>query len=150
LDKAKLKFIAKIDSLDIQGVDKLFYHIKSTQELIPGTTDIIKTLHKNKYQLFALTDNIKEIVHHLENRYDFWQYFTNTTVSANIGLMKPGKEIFDYTLQTNKLLPQETVFIDDHLPNVETANLLGLHTILFSDSKSCAQELEHLGVNINN
>lgn len=125
------------------------HFIKSTQELIPGTIDIIKSLHEKGYQLFALTDNIKEIVQYLQNRYDFWKYFTHVTVSANIGLMKPNIEIFDYTLQVNSLLPHETVFIDDHLPNIRTAETLGLHTVLFSDSISCLQQLDRLGVCVN-
>ncbi|RUR13500.1 HAD family phosphatase [Legionella sp. km772] len=148
-EDAKLKFISKIDLLDQKSADILFDHIKLTQELIPGTTNIIKILHKNGYRLFALTDNVKEIVVHLQNRYDFWKYFTHTTVSAHIGLMKPNKEIFDYTIQKNNLLPNETVFIDDHLPNTMAAASFGLHTILFSDSISCLEELGRLGVNIH-
>lgn len=148
-EEAKLKFISKIDSLDSKSADDLFDYIKSTQELIPGTTNIIKILHKNGYHLFALTDNVKEIVDHLQNRYDFWKYFIHTTVSAHIGLMKPNKEIFDYAIQKNNLLPHETLFIDDHLPNTTAASAFGLHTILFSDATSCLKELDRLGVNIH-
>lgn len=146
---AKLKFISKIDSLDIKKADTLFDFIKTTQELVPGTIDIIKALHKKDYRLFALTDNVKEIVQHLQHRYDFWQYFSHVTVSADIGLMKPNKEIFVYTMQKNNLLPHETLFIDDHSPNISTASSLGLHTILFSDSTACLQELDLLGIKIH-
>ena len=148
-EEAKLKFISKINSLDKKSADTLFDYIKSTQELIPGTTDIIKTLHRNGYRLFALTDNVKEIVDHLQSRYDFWQYFVHTTVSAHIGLMKPNKEIFEYAIQKNGLLSHETLFIDDHLPNTTAASTFGLHTILFSDSTSCLKELDRLGINIH-
>ena len=148
-EDAKLKFISKIDSLDAKKTDSLFDFIKSTQELVAGTIDIIKTLHKKGYQLFALRDNVKEIVQHLQHRYDFWQYFIHTTVSANIGLMKPNKEIFDYTMQKNNLLPHETLFIDDHLLNTTAASALGLHTILFSNSTACLQDLDQLGINLH-
>lgn len=148
-EDAKLKFISKIDSLDVKKVDDLFDFIKSTQELVPGTIDIIRALHKKGYQLLALTDNIKEIVQHLQSRYDFWQYFAHVTVSADIGLMKPNKEIFIYTMQKNNLLSHETLFIDDHSPNVSAASELGLHTILFSNSTACLKELDRLGINIH-
>lgn len=148
-EDAKLKFISNIELLDKKSADTLFDYIKSTQDLIPGTLDIIKGLHEKEYHLFALTDNVKEIVEHLNDRYDFWKYFIHTTVSAHIGLMKPNKEIFDYTMQKNGLLPHETLFIDDHLPNITTANELGLHTILFTNSTSCLKELEGLGINIH-
>jgi HAD superfamily hydrolase (TIGR01509 family) len=63
--------------------------------------------------------------------------------------MKPNKEIFDYTMQKNNLLPHETLFIDDHLPNTTAAHALGLHTILFSNSTACLQELDQLGINLH-
>jgi putative hydrolase of the HAD superfamily len=148
-EDAKIKFISKIDSLDVKKADDLFNFIKSTQELVPGTIDIIKALHKKSYKLFALTDNVKEIVQHLQSRYDFWQYFIHITVSADIGLMKPSKEIFTYTMQKNNLLPCETLFIDDHSPNISAASTLGLHTILFSNSTACLQELDQLGIKIH-
>ena len=145
-NEAKEHFISNIANLDVQRANSLFYNIKASQHLIPGTTDLIKKLHENGYKLFALTDNIKEIIQFLQNKYDFWNYFIHTTVSAEIGLMKPGKEIFEYALKKNNLLAHETLFIDDHLPNTQTASLLGLHTILFSDALACLQELNHLGV----
>lgn len=62
--------------------------------------------------------------------------------------MKPSQEIFNYALQRNNLIARETLFIDDHEPNTQAASLLGLHTILFSDSISCVQRLKNLGVAI--
>lgn len=94
-------------------IDELFVNIKTTQELIPGTIDLIKTLHHQGYKLFALTDNIHEIVDYLKQRYDFWQYFLHVTVSAEVGLLKPNKAIYQHALQENDLLADETVFIDD-------------------------------------
>lgn len=147
--EAKLSFLAYIEAFDTKRVHTLFDYIKSTQELIPGTINIIKTLHQNTYHLFALTDNVKEIVHYLQEYYDFWQYFLDVIVSANIGLMKPSNAIFEYTLKKNNLKAHETFFIDDHLPNIETADSLGFRTILFSDSTSCLESLRHLGINIH-
>jgi putative hydrolase of the HAD superfamily len=146
--EAKQRFMSTIDGLDNLRANRLFDHIKNTQELIPGVINIIQMLHANGYPLFALTDNVKEIISYLKTRYDFWQYFKHITVSANVGLLKPCKEIFDYTLRENDLLPQETLFIDDHLPNVQGANLVGLHTILFSDAGACLVELKKMGINV--
>jgi FMN phosphatase YigB (HAD superfamily) len=35
------------------------------------------------------------------------------------------------------------MFIDDHLPNIEAAQALGLHTIWFQDARQCGAGLEH-------
>lgn len=148
-EEAKLGYLSELKEIDVQHLTALFNYVKSTQVLIPGTTDLIKSLHRNGYHLFALTDNIKEIIIYLKNKYDFWNYFTHATVSADIGFMNPGKEIFNYALQRNNLIARETIFIDDHEPNTRAASSLGLHTILFSDSVSCLQRLKNLGVAIN-
>jgi putative hydrolase of the HAD superfamily len=58
--------------------------------------------------------------------------------------MKPEREIFDYLLGQYGLSAAHTVFIDDHLPNIEAARALGLHTVLFRDARQCEIELEHL------
>lgn len=144
--EAKAIYLATIDTLTPDRVDLLFDTIKFSLELIPGTLDIIQALHKNGYFLYSLTDNVKEIMHYLQERYDFWKYFKHVTVSAYIGMIKPNQDIFDYTLQKNQLLAHETLFIDDHLPNITTAKSIGLHTILFTDAPSCLQALQVLGV----
>jgi putative hydrolase of the HAD superfamily len=40
------------------------------------------------------------------------------------------------------LVPAETVFIDDHLPNIESARRLGFRTIHFADAEQCRRELD--------
>jgi FMN phosphatase YigB (HAD superfamily) len=36
------------------------------------------------------------------------------------------------------------VFVDDHAPNIEAAEKVGLHTVWFRDARQCALELEQL------
>ena len=98
--------------------------------------------------MFGLTDNIKEIVTHLRQQYDFWQWFEAVVVSAEVGMMKPHPKIFQYLLQHRQLHADETVFIDDHLPNVEVALALGMHTIHFVDAKYTVQQLQSYGLKI--
>lgn len=143
---AKAQFLNACEHLNSTNINTLFDHIKSSQDLLPGMLELLETLHLKGYRLFALTDNIKEIIQYLQIRYDFWKYFLHVTVSAEIGLVKPNKEIFEYAMRTNHLQYHETLFIDDHLPNITTAKALGLQTILFTDQQNCIQALEHLSV----
>jgi phosphoglycolate phosphatase-like HAD superfamily hydrolase len=50
--------------------------------------------------------------------------------------------IFDPDGVILDLAPAETVFVDDHQPNIEAAQAIGLHTILFRDARKCEVELE--------
>lgn len=56
-------------------------------------------------------------------------YFRKAWYSHEIGFRKPGAEIFEFILQEGGLLlAAETVFIDDTLSNIETAQSMGFKT----------------------
>jgi putative hydrolase of the HAD superfamily len=59
-------------------------------------------------------------------------------------MMKPEREIFEYLLDRFDLVLAETVFVDDHQPNIEAAQVIGFHTVLFRDARQCELELEPL------
>jgi putative hydrolase of the HAD superfamily len=55
-------------------------------------------------------------------------YFIKAWYSNEVGLRKPGAEIFEFVLREEKLKAAETLFIDDTLANIETAQKLGFKT----------------------
>jgi putative hydrolase of the HAD superfamily len=57
-------------------------------------------------------------------------YFKKAYYSHQLGLRKPGKEIFEFIMKDSDLEPGETLFIDDSYNNIETAGQLGLMTHL--------------------
>jgi glucose-1-phosphatase len=57
-------------------------------------------------------------------------YFTKAWYSNEIGLRKPGAEIFEFVLKDENLRAEETLFIDDTYMNIETAQKLGFKTHL--------------------
>jgi len=59
----------------------------------------------------------------------FEPIFKKTYCSHEIGLRKPNDEIFLYVQKDADIIPNETMFIDDFLENIETARRLGFQTI---------------------
>jgi putative hydrolase of the HAD superfamily len=55
-------------------------------------------------------------------------YFSKAWYSNEVGMRKPSAEIFEFVLKEEKLEPAETLFIDDTLINIETAQKLGIKT----------------------
>jgi putative hydrolase of the HAD superfamily len=55
-------------------------------------------------------------------------YFSKAWYSNEVGLRKPGAEIFEFALKAENLVAAETLFIDDTLINIETAQKLGFKT----------------------
>ena len=62
---------------------------------------------------------------------DFLTSSENVFVSYELGLLKPNQEIYKKVLQTLNIEPEEAVFIDDKPRNVEAAESLGIHGIVF-------------------
>ena len=59
-------------------------------------------------------------------------------------MIKPEAEIFAHLAERFGLRYDETVFIDDHLPNVEAARRLGIAAVQFENSAQCAHAIEAL------
>jgi putative hydrolase of the HAD superfamily len=61
-------------------------------------------------------------------RYAFFQNFKGGTYSDRAKTSKPGREIYEIACRQHGLTAKETFFIDDLMPNIETARGLGFHT----------------------
>ena len=84
---------------------------------------------------------IREI---LENPYHLTQHFDQITISAEEGVMKPDRRIFQIALQRAGVAPEETVFVDDMPENVEGARQLGIAAIRFLNTPDLHAEIARL------
>ena len=55
--------------------------------------------------------------------------FEKTYFSYELGLRKPNADIFEYVVKDAAIVPEETMFIDDFIENIDTARQLGFQTI---------------------
>lgn len=126
--------------------ERLFYYVKQTQILIYGSVELIRRVKAAGYRVFALTDNVHEIVSYLKETYAFWNLFEGAAVSAELGLLKPQPEIYQSLLTQYALKASETVFIDDMPYNVEGAETVGMAAIQFENAGQCEADLKSLGL----
>ena len=132
--------------IDISRLEIMMQTVKASLTPIGGSFDLLHKLHQANYPLYALTDNTKEIMAYLKKKYDFWRLFKGIVVSAEFGVLKPSAEIYQHLLTSYHLIPEQTVFIDDLLQNVEGARKLKMHAIQFENAKKCFEELQQLHV----
>ncbi len=62
--------------------------------------------------------------------------FESIFLSYEMGLVKPGKEIYEAVLQQAALNPATTLFLDDNATNLEGASSVGIQTTLVSPEQS--------------
>jgi putative hydrolase of the HAD superfamily len=141
------ELIAKYHQLygiDLTTLNNLMLAIKQSLLPIHGSIDLLNKLFQQGYPLYALTDNTHEIMAYLKQTYVFWQKFQGIVVSAEIGFLKPSPHIYHHLLDTFQLIPQETLFIDDLLINVEGAKAAGMQSFQFIDIEQCWKSLMQL------
>ena len=71
-----------------------------------------------------------------------YEYFDKLYLSYEIGYTKPHEGIFNYLLNDARIKPEESMFIDDGLSNIETAIKLGMHTFQPKNATFWCDELE--------
>ncbi|EGQ9573793.1 HAD family phosphatase [Vibrio alginolyticus] len=130
-----------------EEMDRFFYYVKHTQILLYGSIELLKRVKRAGYGVYALTDNINEIVEHLRTTYEFWPLFDGAIISSEVQLLKPQAEIYQTLLSKYQLNPEETVFLDDMPYNVEGAQAVGMAAIQFENAQQCELELKAMGVN---
>jgi putative hydrolase of the HAD superfamily len=141
-----IKVYQKTLGISKEKLSALMEDVKASLVPIENSFELLKNLHQSQYSLYALTDNVHELVTYLKKQYSFWNYFRGAVVSAEVGYLRPSSEIYLHLLTQYDLEPNETVFIDDHLPNVEGARLAGMHAIQFETAAQCATDLKVLQV----
>ena len=74
--------------------------------------------------------------------------FNKMFFSYDYGKVKKDPDVFDYIITEAQIKPEETVFIDDYLVNVQNAEKSGIDGILFTDAESLEKELRKRNIYI--
>ena len=135
---------------DYERLIKMFYGRweEMLKDEIPGTVEILHKLKNKNYRLIALTNWSAETFPVAIRKYKFLELFEGIVVSGEIKMLKPFKEIYNYTLNKYHLDPKQCVFIDDRLNNVEGAIKCGIKGIQFESPKKLIIDLKKLKIEI--
>ncbi len=112
---------------------------------VEGTIKIVEKL-KEKYKLILLSDHIKEWVEYILNTNKELEIFKHKYFSYEYGMLKEDEGTFKYILEKEKILPSETIFIDDNKDNIKMANKEGIQGIVFENAKQLEYELKKMQI----
>jgi 2-haloacid dehalogenase len=113
---------------------------------IHETVDILMDIKRRGYPVYALSNwnDVKFPIAMQE--FPFLRLFDGRIVSGEVKLAKPDPRIYQLLLDTYKLNPRESLFIDDRLDNVESARALGIEAVQFITPRQLEQDLIQYGV----
>ena len=117
----------------------------------PGHHELLLQLQK-QYRTFLLSNNneihYQWIMDYLQREFNLSgndSFFEKAYYSHLMRMRKPDEEIFRFVLDTHRLEPAETLFVDDSPQHVETATSLGIRAHLLGPDDTLPNLLDRLG-----
>jgi putative hydrolase of the HAD superfamily len=72
--------------------------------------------------------------------------FDKKFISCYLHMTKPDRKIYQYVLAKTNLMPNEIIFIDDLIENVNGAREIGINSIVFRGYRDLVSKLERINV----
>lgn len=80
----------------------------------------------------------------LEEHLHIADMFADLIISSEVQMLKPDEEIYQTALARFHIAPSESIFVDDRIENVEGAQKVGMHGVLFSDTQQVINDVNQL------
>lgn len=141
----------------LRGVFDVLRYRGTEEEFVASWEDIftvnepmvalVERLH-GRFPLYLLSNTSDIHRDYIFRRYDFFQRFTAGTYSYEVKASKPGREIYEIAQRQLGIDPATTFFIDDLLPNIETARSLGFNAHHYHHDQHAAllAQLKAIGI----
>ena len=131
-DEQVLKlFIAKAPAYE-REIRIAFAKVGSCPKLRPTTIPMIKQLKAEGHRVFYLSNYFEYLMHAAPWALEFTGYTDGGVFSCFEHEVKPDPAIFQILCDRYSLKKEESVFIDDNLPNVRGAEAFGIRAIHYT------------------
>lgn len=110
------------------------------------TEEILYNWVAERSDIYILSNYAADGFSYIWNKYPFFRKAKGGVCSAFEHCLKPEPEIYQILLNRYGLKADETVFIDDIPENVEGAEKVGIHGILFTTAQEVKDRLIELGL----
>ena len=114
--------------------------------LVPmqDTISLMRQLRAKGVPLYCLSNMHIASIAYLEANHNFFELFSGKTISCRVQAIKPEAAIYQHLLSSCRLIPSDSVFIDDLQVNLDAAAVFGMRTIQFRDAAQCTAALRAL------
>ena len=120
---------------DFEKEIKLYYpnHRNMVGGFFQKTVDIFYKVKNLNYPCYILSNWSAETYEGMEETYPFLKDFDGKIISGRDFLIKPDPAIYELAISRFDLIPEETLFIDDRIDNIQAAQNLNFQTIHLTD-----------------
>jgi len=121
---------------------------KNWNRMVPhayeDSVEILRGLLANGHDVTMLTNFASDTFREAQGRFPFLTESRGVTVSGDIRMLKPDREIYDHHVASFDLDPAATLFIDDTMHNVEGARQAGWQAVHFTGANKLGADLKAL------
>ena len=127
----------------VNDIKRIFEHMDYQYILfeMEDTAMYLKELKNEGYHIYILSDLSKDCYEY-NKQFDFFQFIDGGVYSFEINSTKPNKKNYRALIDKFNLIPEETIFIDDRINNINAANELGITGILFTNLEEVKQKVD--------
>jgi 2-haloacid dehalogenase len=119
---------------------------ETNRAAMPGMEALVADLDAAEVPLYAITNFSGEFFPPFRDKWaSVFDRFRDVVVSGDEKMMKPDAAIYYLALDRFGLEPNEAVFVDDNIANVEGAAAVGMQAIHFTGAERLRDELRALG-----
>lgn len=120
--------------------------IKLAAPVIPHSVRLMRALQAKGVPVFALTNFGVETFAIAQGTYDFLNDFDRAFVSGHMQVIKPEAEIYQMVEAACLIAPEQLLFADDRIDNIEAAAARGWQGHLFDGPQGWADRLVAAGL----
>lgn len=103
----------------------------------------LEDLKKQGFKIYILSNLSEESYQYVKN-YKFFKIIDGGVYSYQLKICKPNPKIYEELLNQYKILPKETIFIDDNEKNIEMSEKLGMYGVVFEDLETVKQKVNNI------
>jgi HAD superfamily hydrolase (TIGR01509 family) len=136
-------FFQAISEASGEPVGKIKQSMESGNELNELLVQYIGKL-RTTYKIVLLSNSASDYLRAEIKKYGLEKYFDHIVISSEVGMIKPELKIFEYSLNTLGLKPDQAIFIDDNPKDVASAEVAGIRSIVYTNVAVLQKELDKL------
>lgn len=130
------EFLSKAKTQSQKDTIMKVMHLWHTEKYLPTNKtmiDFIINLRQNGYHTYILSNAPYDVPVEIEAR-GIGKLFDGKVFSCNLHINKPDSRIYENIISTYNLNPEECIFLDDKVDNIEAAKKFGIHGIVYNKS----------------
>ena len=112
----------------------------------PIMLEWVNRVRASGMKIAILSNMGEDLLAYMRENFGWLDRFHHLTWSCELNLIKPMAAIYEHTLEQLNVQPNEALFLDDRIENVEGARAVGIHSLLFRSAQSLHADLEREGL----